>query len=110
MFSVTPAMAATTPVLGAVPPLSSSTTRSIGQADTSVSDFVANTNAGGATPVTSGTGNLIRTAVGFSGTIVSSADPLLNALSSNGGPTQTMSIPSGSPARNAGNNSAIQAA
>ena len=46
--------------------------------------------------VSSGVGNLIRTAVGFGGTIVSDADPRLAPLAWNGGPTQTMALMPGS--------------
>ncbi len=72
----------------------------IGQSDTSVSDFVAS----GAS--TSGVGNLIGTQTGFSGTIVSTANPLLAALADNGGPTETMALESASPAINTGNTAA----
>ena len=72
----------------------------IGQSDTGVSDFVAN----GAS--TSGVGNLIRTQTGFSGAIVSTANPLLAALAKNGGPTETMALQSASPAINTGNSAA----
>lgn len=73
----------------------------IGQSDTSVSDFVASTISSGST-TTSGTGNLIRTQTGFSGTIVSTADPLLSVLGSYGGTTQNLALLPGSPAINAG--------
>ena len=80
----------------------------LGQSDTLVTDFVAaQTAAGGSTaPTTSGVGNLIRTQTGFNGTITSAADPKLNALASNGGPTQTLALQSGSPALDAGNDAA----
>jgi hypothetical protein len=75
----------------------------IGQADTTVSDFVGRTINGG-TSTTSGSGNLIRSQSGFSGTIVSTADPLLQtSLTDNGGPTLTLRPQSGSPAIGAGN-------
>ena len=61
----------------------------VGQSDTNESDFVSNSINGG-TANTSGTGDLIRTAVGFSGTIVSQADPQLGPLANNDGPTQTL--------------------
>jgi hypothetical protein len=77
----------------------------IGQSDTSVSDFVANSINGGAT-TTSGIDDLIRTAVNFGGTFVSTQDPHLGPLASNGGPTQTMALLTGSPAIDAGNNPA----
>jgi hypothetical protein len=78
----------------------------IGQADTSVSDFVGQTINGGAS-TTSGSGDLIRTQSGFNGTIVSTADPLLQAtLTDNGGPTLTLLPQAGSPAIDAGDNAA----
>ncbi len=77
----------------------------IGQSDTAVNDFTGNTIKGG-TSTTSGVGDLIRTASGFSGTVVSTADPMLGPLQNNGGPTQTMSILFSSPAFDAGNNAA----
>ena len=73
----------------------------IGQSATSVADFVANTINSGST-TTSGFGNLIGTATGFSGTIVSTADPDVAALGFYGGPTQTMPPLPGSPAIDAG--------
>ena len=73
----------------------------IGQSATSVADFVANTTNSGTT-FTSGFGNLIGTATGFSGRIVSTADPDVAALGSYGGPTQTMPPLPGSPAIDAG--------
>jgi hypothetical protein len=74
----------------------------IGQADTSVTDFVGQTINGGSS-TTSGSGDLIRTQSGFSGTIVSTADPLLQAtLTNNGGPTQTLALLPGSPVVGAG--------
>ena len=48
-----------------------------------------------------GSNNLIRNTSETGLGIVSTADPLLNALADNGGPTQTMSLQSGSPAINA---------
>ena len=54
---------------------------------------------------TSGSGNLIETQSGFSGTIVSTSDPLLSALSDNGGPTLTHAISGISPAVDAGDDS-----
>jgi len=74
----------------------------IGQNTTSVTDFVASTINSGA-KTTSGVNNLIRSATNFSGTIVSSADPLLAALANNGGPTKTLGLLSGSAAIGAGN-------
>ncbi len=75
----------------------------IGQSDTAVTDFVAATNGGSVT--TSGDGDLIRTSSGFTGTVVSTADPLLGALAANGGPTRTLALLAGSPAIDAGTNS-----
>ncbi len=79
----------------------------LGQADTSVSDFVAHT--GSTTPDTSGSSNnLVRVNPsqadgGLSpSSVVSSADPLLSPLANYGGPTPTMAISSGSPAYQAG--------
>jgi hypothetical protein len=77
----------------------------LGQADTTVSDFVGNAINSGAN-ATSGVGNLIRTQTGFAGTIVSTADPQLGSLANNGGPTQTQAITTSSPAFNAGDNTA----
>ncbi len=73
----------------------------IAQSDTSVTDFVASDNGGGTT--TSGVGNLIGSQSGFSGTIVSSADPQLSQLADNGGPSETMALSINSPAVGAGN-------
>ncbi len=65
----------------------------IGQADTSVSqtDLVATFTETG-TVETSGANNLVRRAIGFDGTIVSSDDPMLGPLMSNGGPTATHAL------------------
>ncbi len=75
----------------------------IGQNDVLDSDFVGKINNGG-TSATSGVGSLIRTAAGFAGTIVSSADPQLGGLTNNGGPTATMRPTGVSPAINGGDN------
>lgn len=80
----------------------------LGGAATSPSDFVGNTINGG-TSTTSGVGNLIRSATGFSGTVVSSANPNLAALADNGGPTFTHLLNPGSPALDVGNNAAASA-
>ena len=74
----------------------------IGQADTDVSDLVVNQFGSGLVKVEGGT-NLIRTTTVLNGatnnlTGTLTVDPLLGALSSNGGPTQTMAIAGGSPA------------
>ena len=72
----------------------------IGQADTSVTDFVATSINGGST-TTSGTANIIGSAVGFTGSF-SAVNPMLGALANNGGPTKTMALQAGSPAIGAG--------
>jgi Bacterial Ig-like domain (group 3)/Putative Ig domain len=80
----------------------------IGQADNINTDFGGFAiNAGVNT--TSGVGNLIRSAFGFAGTVVSSADPQLGGLNFNGGPTPTMLPAAGSPVINLGNNAAAAA-
>jgi hypothetical protein len=77
----------------------------IGQTDASVTDYIDNSiNSGAAS--SSGVGNLIRSPGNFAGTVVSTADPQLDTLASNGGPTQTMLPADVSPALNAGNNAA----
>ena len=73
----------------------------IGQANNAVTDFVQNTNGGG-TVSSSGANNLVRNQATFQGTS-NSADPMLNALASNGGPTQTMTFQATSPALDGGN-------
>jgi Bacterial Ig-like domain (group 3) len=81
----------------------------LGQTDNSITDFVANvTSASGSATNTSGTNNLIRNTTTFGGTS-NPADPLLAALASNGGPTQTMALMTGSPAIDHGSNAAIPA-
>ena len=75
-----------------------------------MSDFVASSINGGST-TTSGTDDLIRNAVDFSGgTWVNTPGPNLGPLASNGGPTQTMALLAGSPAIDNGNNTAAAAA
>jgi len=72
---------------------------------TAVSDFVAATNAGGSAPTQSGTNNLISNnpeTGGFTGGTILGTDPMLGALASNSGPTQTMALLAGSPAFGAG--------
>lgn len=59
---------------------------------------------GNGTYNTSGTNNLIRNNGGFSGGVVSSADPLLGPLQNNGGPTATRALPLNSPAVDSGDN------
>lgn len=73
----------------------------LGQADATNRDFNTATANGGSAPTSSGTNNLIRSSVGFGGT-ASTADPLLGALGSNGGPTQVLPISTNSPAINGG--------
>jgi hypothetical protein len=73
----------------------------IGQSDTTGSDFVG-TTFGTGTNTTSGSKDLIRTASGFAGTSVITADPLLTPLGKFGGLTQTMALLPGSPAIDAG--------
>ena len=77
---------------------------------TSTNDFAESTANGGSVS-TSGTNNLIRTNPGpggFSGTnTITNQDPLLGNPGDNGGPTQTMPLLAGSPAIDAGSNSAI---
>jgi hypothetical protein len=72
----------------------------LGQVDTSGQDFTG-TTVGTGMNSTSGTNNLIRTLSGFAGSF-STADPQLQVLSDNGGPTRTMALKSGSPAIDAG--------
>lgn len=68
-----------------------------------VTDFVSGTiNAG--TASMSGASNLIENNAGFTGTVVSTADPNLAALADNGGATQTHLLNAGSPAINSGAN------
>jgi hypothetical protein len=73
----------------------------IGQSDSSITDLVTNAINGGSF-VTGGGNDLIRNTVA-AGIAFSNADPLLNPLASNGGPTQTMSFQAGSPAIGGGN-------
>ena len=77
----------------------------IGQTSNSITDFVASVGGTG-TATTSGVGNLIRNATGFSGTIASTANPSLGNLANNTGPTLTMLPAAGSPVLDAGNNAA----
>ncbi len=67
-----------------------------GQADVLVTDVVSFGSNG--TSTTTGSGNLIRTATGFTGGVVSTADPLLATLGNNGGLTRTRLPQAGSPA------------
>jgi hypothetical protein len=79
----------------------------LGEATSSTVDVVAATINSG-TKTTTGAGNLIQSQVGLSGvTIVSTANPDLGSLADNGGPTRTLALNTGSPAINAGSNSAV---
>jgi Ca2+-binding RTX toxin-like protein len=76
------------------------------------SDFAATTIGTGSNSF-SGVGNLIESNAAsgtHTGTIVSSADPMLAALADNGGPTQTFALLAGSPAIDAGDSVAGAAA
>jgi hypothetical protein len=73
----------------------------IGQSDTAVEDFTGKSLGSGAN-ITSGGSDLIRTQSGFTGSIASTANPLLAPLGRYGGQTQTMALLPGSPAINAG--------
>jgi len=76
----------------------------VGQSDMNATDYVdASINSG--SPISGGDGDLIRTNIGFGGTIISTADPQLESLANNGGPTQTMLPGPDSPAIDAGDNS-----
>jgi hypothetical protein len=68
-------------------------------------DFVGNTISGG-TNSTGGVGNLIEAFSGFSGTVVTLADPMLGPLADNRGPTQTHALTTGSPAMDSGDDAA----
>src|SRR5205814_10189551 len=77
----------------------------LGQADSSVPDIVIDAINGGVPSINS-VFNLVRNngASGLpAGSIVSSADPLLdpNGLQNNGGPTRTLALQPGSPAQDA---------
>ncbi len=72
----------------------------LGQPDVLVAEIVARAVSGG-TSNTAGSGNLIRTNVGFLGGVVSTANPLLAPLANNGGPTRTHLPQAGSPALDA---------
>ena len=60
-------------------------------------DFVSTTENDG-TESAFGTGNLMESQTGFDGTIVTTADPQLEALADNGGATETKALMSSSPA------------
>ncbi len=67
----------------------------LGQSDNSITDFGTATIGGGNAPTSSGANNLIRNQTTFGGT-ADNADPLIGVLASNGGPTQTMAVLTGS--------------
>ena len=67
----------------------------LGQGDNSITDFEVATIGGGNAPTSSGTNNLIRNQTTFGGT-ADNTDPLIGLLVSNGGPTQTMAVLTGS--------------
>ncbi len=63
---------------------------------------VNGSNCGGQAPITDRGYNIdTGTSCGFSGTSMNNTQPQLGTLASNGGPTQTMALPAGSPAVNA---------
>lgn len=67
----------------------------------SAHDLIAMAINGGGN-ASSGGKNLVMSQIGFSGTVVTSADPNLSALTNNGGTTPTMGLRAGSPAIDAG--------
>jgi hypothetical protein len=75
----------------------------LGQADASQLDFIGAILNGG-TSATSGGYDLIRSYAGFAGGVVSTADPRLAPPANNGGPTPTLALLPGSPARHTGSN------
>lgn len=80
----------------------------IGQSTTGIleTDLVV-TMANGGVPTSSGGWNLIRKAVNFNGSVVSTANPMLAALGDNGGPTLTHALQAGSPAIDVGDPNAM---
>jgi FG-GAP-like repeat/Putative Ig domain len=74
----------------------------LGQTDASVSDYMQSTINGGSTS-SSGVGDLIVNNSGFSGTIVSTLDPMLGGLANNDGYSQTLLPADDSPVLGAGN-------
>jgi hypothetical protein len=80
----------------------------LGQSDTTGEDFTGKTSGSTGTNSASGTNNLIRTQSGLAGSF-NMADPGLTSLASNGGPTQTMALATGSPAIDKGSNAVIPA-
>jgi hypothetical protein len=81
----------------------------LGETDTSVQDFTGTAVGTTGMNTATGSGDLIRNQFGFTGTIVQFGDPMLAALASNGGPTQTMAITFNSPAFNKGTNVLVPA-
>lgn len=81
----------------------------LGQKLNSVSDFVANTNAGGSTPTFTGSShNLVRSGgAALGAAVISTADPKLGPLQNNGGPTMTMALLAGSIAIDAGDDGVL---
>jgi hypothetical protein len=80
----------------------------LGDTLSGASDYFS-TNISGATNVDFGNRNLIQVNNGFTGGIVSEADPQLTPLQDNGGPTWTHALLNGSPAIDAGNNAGLPA-
>jgi hypothetical protein len=74
---------------------------------TTITDFVSFNNGGNA-PVNSGVKNLMSNRGTFPvAGVIAATNPLLGALASHGGPTQTMALQSGSPAIDAGDAAAV---
>ncbi|MDB6053819.1 MAG: hypothetical protein JWN25_1342 [Verrucomicrobiales bacterium] len=69
----------------------------------------ATSSINGASVINSGNNNLIQLNNGFSGGIVSTANPGLGPLANNGGPTLTHALLNNSPALDAGDNTALPA-
>jgi hypothetical protein len=70
-------------------------------------DVVVTTNNSGNTPTVTGGNNLVESNTGLPMSVIgSTADPKLGTLTSNGGPTQTLALQSGSPAIDAGSDTA----
>ena len=79
----------------------------IAQSDTNQSDVVIKSSRLGSVTA-SGSGNIIGSNEGLGGvTVVSTANPMLASLADNGGPTKTFGLIAGSPALDAGNNTAV---
>ena len=70
--------------------------------NTILDDIAFQIFGGNGTYNTSGNNNLIRSNNGFSGGVISNADPLLGPLQNNGGPTATRALPLSSVAVDAG--------